>query len=373
MRRTFSLVDGSSQRRYPFNFERKSLLELKVQLRSTPIGFLLKIMAIDTNSGYIFATVTTALLCVIIPVTIVGNLTTIMAFIKVRSLREKPSDLLILALSCADLGTGFALVMLFPVTAIGYWPWGEIGCQVYVWFANICVFSGVIITASISWDRFLLISRDYPKYIKLQSRKRIIVTILVVYFYAIGMGSLDFILWNTIPVPGGGKESFDYSQECRSPAKHNFIYAMVLFMVNMCLPMVIIEVLSLWFVILLRGKLKNRAQVGDIDSASITASTGRSTMASYSRDRNTREGSRNRYTKAAITLGALIIALNICLPPFVLYILIISFFCPKCSNGNVRDMLNYLLYFNSCLNPLLYAATMGKIRRFYKSIICRRS
>ena len=329
------------------------------------------------NSADKFATVTTVLLCVIIPVTIVGNLATIMAFIKVRSLREKPSDLLILALSCADLGTGFA--MLFPVTAIGYWPWGEIGCQIYVWFANICVFSGVIITASISLDRYLLISRDYPKYIKLQSKKRIIVTILVVYVYATSMGFLEVISWNLIPVPGGGKESFDYSRECRSPAKHNFTYAMVLFMVNMFLPMMMIEILSLSFVVLLRRKLKNRAQVGDQDYSqsgntpgSNTATTGRSTIASNSGDKNSREGSRNRYTKAAITLGALVIALNICLPPFVLYILIISFFCPKCSNGNVRDTLNYLLYFNSCLNPLLYTATMGKIRRFYKSFICRR-
>ena len=330
------------------------------------------------DSGDTIATVTTALLCIIIPVTIVGNLATIMAFIKVRPLREKPSDLLILALSCADLGTGFALVMLFPVTAIGYWPWGEIGCQIYVWFANICVFSGVIITASISLDRYLLISKDYPKYMKLQSKKRIIIAILVVYVYATSMGFLEVILWNIIPVPGAGKESFDYSRECRSPAKHNFTYAVVLFMVNMFLPMIVIEILSLSFVVLLRRKLKNRAQVGDQDNSqsgntqeSNTATTGRS--ASDSGDRSTREGSRNRYTKAAITLGALVMALNICLPPFVLYILIISFFCPKCSNGNVRDMLNYLLYFNSCLNPLLYAVTMGKIRRFYKSIICKRS
>ncbi|XP_072039230.1 D(1A) dopamine receptor-like [Amphiura filiformis] len=328
----------------------------------------------------VFTTVTLALLCIVIPITILGNSTTIVAFIKVRSLREKPSDLLILALSFADLGIGFALAMLFPVTAIGYWPWGEVGCQFYVFFANICVFSGVIITACISWDRYLLISREYPKYVKIQTRKNVIITILLVYGYATLVGIIELSLWNVIPIPiPGGKESFNYDRECRSPPKHNFSYAVTMFMVNMFLPMIVIELLSFAFVILLRRKLKRRVQVEDRDMSGTRTdentadSTTGTTRGTNSDNQNAKKNTRNRYTKAAITLGALVIALNICLPPFVLYILTVSFFCPECSNGLVRDMLSNLTFFNSCLNPLLYAATMGKIRRFYKTLIlCKR-
>ncbi len=319
----------------------------------------------------IFTTVTLVLLCIVIPLTIVGNLSTIIAFAKVRSLREKPSDLLILALSCADLGIGFALAMLFPVTAIGYWPWGERGCQFYVFFANIFVFSGVIITACISLDRYLLISRDYPKYVQIQTKKNVIVTILIVYGYATLVGVIEMALWNTISVPiPGGKKNFNYARECRSPPKHNFMYAVIMFMVNMFLPMIIVEFLSLTFVFLLRRKLKKRAQVGDMSenrSFQLTASSTRGTNSNVGQ--NVAKNTRSRYTKAAITLGALVIALNFCMPPFVLYILTVSFFCPECSNGLVRDMLSNLIFFNSCLNPLLYAATMGKIRRFYKNVV----
>ena len=84
-------------------------------------------------------------------------------------------------------------------------------------------------------------------------------------------------------------------------------------------------------------------------------------------------GTRNRYVKAAVTLGALVVAVNICVLPFILYVIIVSFFCPQCSNGFIRDILANILYMNSCLNPILYAATMSKIRRFYKSLFCQRN
>ena len=114
---------------------------------------------------------TTVLFCLLVLVTFVGNLATIVAFVKVRPLHEKPSDLFILALSCADFGVGIELLLVFPVAAIGYWPWGEVCCKMYSFLGNTCVFSGVIIIAFISCDRYLLISREYPKYIKLLTNK----------------------------------------------------------------------------------------------------------------------------------------------------------------------------------------------------------
>ena len=331
---------------------------------------------IHHGPGLLLTNITTALLSLVILVTLVGNLATIVAFVKVRSLHEKPSDLLILALSCADFGLGIDIILHFPVSAVGYWPWGEIGCQIYVLLGNTCVFSGVIITAFISLDRYLLISREYPMYIKLLTKRRIIISICLIYGYSSIMGIIEVTLWNYVPVPGGGKKNFDYSRECRSPPKHNFIYAMVMLMVNMFVPMIVVECLSFLFVVRLRSKLKSRARVGN-QALSQSQSRGEITMASDSTNRPPRMGdtqnnaSRNRYTKAAITLGALVITLNICMPPYVLYVIIVSFFCPECSNGSVREMLIYLIFVNSSINPLLYAATMGKIRRFYKSVFCK--
>ena len=70
---------------------------------------------------------------VLILLTVAGNFGTIMAFWKVRSLREKPSDLLILSLSIANLGVGISLVFLIPLIAFGKWTWGKLICQLYVY------------------------------------------------------------------------------------------------------------------------------------------------------------------------------------------------------------------------------------------------
>ena len=69
-----------------------------------------------------------ACICLIILVNIVGNTGTIAAFVKIRSLHEKPSDLLILNLSIADLGLGLMQLYFLPAL-LKVWPWGEIGCK----------------------------------------------------------------------------------------------------------------------------------------------------------------------------------------------------------------------------------------------------
>ena len=152
-------------------------------------------------------------------------------------------------------------------------------------------------------------------------------------------------------VPDGGKKNFDYSRECRSPPKHNFIYAMVMFMVNMFLPMIVVECLSFLFVVRLRSKLKGRARVGDQElSQSDNREESRNSPNILPRPGNNSDtqnkAPRNRYTKAAITVGVLVITLNICMPPYFLYVIIVSFFCPECSNGRVREMLIYLVFVN---------------------------
>ena len=58
----------------------------------------------DKKSFNLFFAIFIPILCFLITI---GNLGTIIAFWKLPSLRDKPSELLILSLSCADFITGF--------------------------------------------------------------------------------------------------------------------------------------------------------------------------------------------------------------------------------------------------------------------------
>ena len=76
---------------------------------------------------------------------------------------------------------------------------------------------------------------------------------------------------------------------------------------------------------------------------------------------------RKRYIKPIITYVMLVLSLLFCnLPAYTFNLFLIS--CPRCVSSNSGIILNYLtclIYFNSCLNPILYALTNGRIRHFY--------
>ena len=172
------------------------------------------------------------ILSVLTPFIIVGNSATIIAFWKMPDLRKKASNLLILSLACADLGMGLNLMMVLPSRIAGHWLIGKTGCQVSVFLLNVFIIGGIFTTASISLDRYLLISKAYPEYLKLQSHRKINVTISVIWLYALTMGFITLILWDLLKVPGIEPEGFDYGKECRSPSVHVFIPSAIFFVLN---------------------------------------------------------------------------------------------------------------------------------------------
>ncbi len=345
--------------------------------------------------------------CFITTITLLGNVGTIVAFWKVRGLREKPSNFFILNLSCTDLIMGVVHIFSISTYAAGYWIWGKTGCQIYVTLANIAVAGGILNTLLICWDRYLLISMEYPKYMKLQSERRVTRIITALWCYIIIGSFIEWMIWDTVKVPQT-LYKFDYSQQCRSPPKHNFIFQTLKFSRNVFLPLILIEAFSVAFVVRLRRRLRRGARVRDgadscnlpqgqqpgglsmnrsnvptvskNTSASATvAITHAHGMASAHTSSNARRSgqtttntdvNQQRYVKAAITFTALIVALNVCLLPFVLYISLVSLVCPICSNGLIREILGIIVIpMNSCINPILYAVTMRKIKQFYLKML----
>ncbi|XP_072039227.1 D(5)-like dopamine receptor [Amphiura filiformis] len=304
----------------------------------------------------------TSIQCLMVTATLLGNAGTIVAFYKVRGLREKPSDLFILSLSCADLLMGCVITFTVPTYALGYWAWGKTMCQLFATLANIAVIAGILNTLMICWDRYVLISKEYPKYVKIQSKRRVIGIITVVWVYSLITGFIEWVVWDVVKIPETVYE-FDFTRECRSPPKHNFVFQTQAFTRNVFLPLLGIEGLSVAFVVLLRRRLHKRMQVTDSEYSN--------TQSQQLQERSDQPGgsSTNRYVKAAITLAALVIALNLCLLPFILYTLYVSLVCPTCGDRLIRDILsNIFVPLNSCINPVLYAVTMSKIKRFYKRL-----
>ena len=305
---------------------------------------------------------------------LICNAATLGAFIKVQTLRQKPSNLLILCLACTDLGIGLVQICQFPL-AVQRWPFGKPGCQFAHWLASTCISAGLTTTAMISIDRYLLVSREYPKYLLIQTKKRIKCIIGGVWLYGLILGTTEVALWDTLQA--GMQDYFDYSRNCRSPPKVHGLFATLQFTLGGFCPVFIVELFSVAFFVRLIRKLR-RQKISAIDNVTSTSGIAGNSSSSVPMEvrkqpavaPQPRSNPNKRYKKAAIALGSIVAVMNICTMPFVLYA-VVTGFCIECKNFNVRHGLVYLVYLNSSINPFLYAATMTAIRKFYARIFCK--
>ena len=151
-------------------------------------------------------------------VTIIGNIIIIIAFIKVRSLRRKPSNALILALSVTDLLFG---IYEFVFKAVPYYfhngnPFDQAGCIVKVAFLNLYPIGNLLLVA-ISIDRVLLVSLPYPRYVKTLTFFRVRMIVLVCYSIGLVAAIIELSLWNFAITNCTAEINFKIF--CRSPPR----------------------------------------------------------------------------------------------------------------------------------------------------------
>ena len=194
----------------------------------------------------------------IIIITTVFNFTTIIAFIKVPSLRDKPSELLILNLCCADLITGAIFMPSVSPLYItpGHWPLGEAGCRVVASIMNMSIHGSLFSLIAISVDRFLMVYVEYPKYMKMQSYPRVYLTIGLCWTMALITVILEQGMWNWAKTLDETAASIDYSRFCLTPPRRIRWFSLSFFGVLFFLPVVTVFILSIAFLWQLSKRLK---------------------------------------------------------------------------------------------------------------------
>ena len=185
------------------------------------------------------------------------NLATIYAFWKLPALHQKPSELLILNLSFTDLLTGMILLPLVSPLYItpDHWPFGEVGCQIAVLILNISLPASLFALISISTDRFLLVYMEYPKYIRMQSRFRIYLTIAACWIGAILTGTIEIALWGFATEHIKDDIRIDFTKHCLSPTRRMLPFSLTFFLTLYFLPIILVCSLSIAFLYCLHRRL----------------------------------------------------------------------------------------------------------------------
>ncbi len=385
----------------------------------------------------------------------VGNVAIIIAFAMDHRVRSKPSDLIILALAIAD--SGICLIMLPLAIAnevVGTWFLGEIGCRLKFFIEPCFVTSGIMLVVILSWDRYLMLAKDYAVYMKIQTQKTVLKLIAIAWLFALLPGILENITWNYILklILESGRQVPNYDRKCTPPSARNSNYQLMILLLFRLIPITLVIIFGTLFLIHLRRRLLHWKRVGHkvlvsmagpsvatnatlaTESQSVTGhqmpaqhdqplsqmnsavdrntikntqsesnhdskipnkssspdsneaedATGHSNRASsVATNINSQEGKpnggitatksanknasilRKRYIKPTITYVALVTALLVCTTPIQIYTMSTLLICPSCFQPLFAKSFHMLVYFNSCLNPLLYALTNKKIRMFY--------
>ena len=263
-------------------------------------------------------------------VTIIGNILIIIAFIKVRSLRRKPSNALILALSITDLLFGIYELVFYAVPYYFYNgnPFGKSGCIVTVAFNNLYPISNLLLVA-ISIDRVLLVSLPYPKYVKTLTLFRVRMAVLACYLIGLVTAVIELSIWNLAIRKSA--EEINSAIFCKSPARHLEWFASIYFVALGFGPVFLIGILSAVFVCLLFRRIKTARRVGDLPSYSTSnavnavSSLGPLFLARQSLSRGealVETLIRNRYIKPAVTLFVLVAAMCISMLPLCTFVLL---------------------------------------------------
>lgn len=358
--------------------------------------------------------VVSILLGFIIIGTIIGNSLVCIAVGIVKRL-QSPSNLLIVSLALSDL---LVAVLVMPFSAAmevlgGYWPFNDTLCDLWTSLDVIMCTASILNLCMISVDRYFVITRPFQYAIK-RTPKRMAVMIAAVW-------SLSVII--SVPPLFGWKQPKQSPNSCVISQEIGYQIYATLGAFYVPLIVMIVIYFRIWRVSSRIMKKETNSKLGSIDRGNeqinLSVKSARSSGASdhlnipngtlskngYSEDHSddvssemiqsnrpsvpkrrftlkslisrTRTGSggssgTSKERKATKTLGIIMGGFTLCWLPFFILALVRPFLSPEAIPQWLTSLLMWLGYFNSFMNPVIYARFNRDFRTPFREILCFR-
>ncbi|XP_068429035.1 trace amine-associated receptor 13c-like [Clinocottus analis] len=272
--------------------------------------------------------------------TVTLNMLVIVSISHFRQLHT-PTNLLLLSLSISDFFIGF--LMLFQLMLIdGCWSLGDLICILYTVVDFIITSASVGTMVLISADRYVAICQplQYPNKV---TQKRVQVCICLCWICSVFLQTV--LLKENLEQPGRYNSCFG---EC--VVVINYIAGLADLVFTFIGPVTVIIVLYMRvFVVAVSQARAMRSHVTALPlKRSVTVTAKRSEM------------------KAARTLGVVIVVFLMCLSPYYWVIITGQ---DTLLNASSAAFVICLFYFNSCLNPVIYAFFYPWFRKAIKIIV----
>ncbi|XP_070551990.1 histamine H3 receptor-like [Ptychodera flava] len=365
----------------------------------------------------------TIVLSIITIGTIFGNTLTILAFAIDEKLRANLGNWFIVNLSLADFLVGaVSLPLNVAAYAHGYWPFGKDVCRFWSTVDYIATIESVFAVLLISLDRYLLLTIEV-RHVTMQTRKRVffqcacswILTCVIVLPLVLG-----YPAWT-------GRVFFDYDDTCDVEFLYDTAWTVAFVVVTFIAPLLTLVYLngSIYYRIRKRAKtvvpdnptkqfykdvVKTQVAIVNMDAIQATdmmsddnrhinashydvqaVGTGPATTSSNNTQegpsRENKPGERlsnpastatsssysdhreKRHRKAAKTLAVLVVVFFICWAPHNMAVVVDQLCSEYCVTEIAWDVVSYLLWINSTLNPILYGLFHPGFRQTFKKIL----
>ncbi|XP_034546416.1 trace amine-associated receptor 13c-like [Notolabrus celidotus] len=264
------------------------------------------------------------------------NLLVIISISHFRQLHTT-TNLALLSLAVSDFLVGLVVMPVEIIQTETCWFLGDLMCAVYYLLPFIIICASAASMVLISVDRYLAICYPlhYPTKVTV---KRVRFFVCVCWFYAFVVSVL--LLYDNLKQPGGYNSCYG---ECVVNISGDLDLAF-----SFVIPISVIVVLYLRvFVVAVTQARAMRTQI-----TTVTLQHSQTVMRSE--------------LKAARTLGIVVAVFLMCYCPYYCVFLISG----KILIGSTAEaLMGFLMYFNSCLNPLIYAFLYPWFRKAVKLIV----
>ncbi|XP_072037630.1 histamine H3 receptor-like [Amphiura filiformis] len=325
-------------------------------------------------------------------VTIIGNLLAIAAFLRNEKIRSKVANHFIFNLSVADLLVG---MVSLPVNNthlhFGYWPFGEVGCKVWLILDYTICFQGMTAVVFISIDRYCWVK--WPlKYIRLMTRRRAIGTIMIAWCSGFAFYIIHVLCWEHFE----GTALVNYQLHCDLEVIGGLTHAILAVLLEFMLPLVTVATVNgiVYHIVRKRFGGNNnlrRAHSSQKLNYHVQMVNSNSSPASTDVTLNTEKEKRKKSTtvinlpqitspviklqavprhwKTAATLSLMVMTIYVLWLPYQV-VLLLAPICDDCVSNLLWESVNYLLWATAAVNPFIYAYTNVHYRKEMLKIIC---
>ncbi|ELU08902.1 hypothetical protein CAPTEDRAFT_127317 [Capitella teleta] len=281
----------------------------------------------------------TIVISIMIGINVVGNCCTIIAFRSDAKLRTF-SNFYIFNLAVTDLFIGFVSLPFYTAyTLMNYtWPFGRVFCKIYNLFDYlVCVESSFTILC-ISVDRLLMVKLGPGLYQRMVTKRRTLLLIATTWLISAvlyGPAIVAFDIWRGYSIVP--------ENDCFVEFLDHFKFTAITSIFDFFTPSIAIVLSNVLLYLDIRRRSRSTQQVD--------------------------QGCLKRDLKAAKNLALLVALFLMCWAPYTTCALLQTI-CSSCVNADLFNFFVWLLWMNSSINPIVYAASNPRFRSHYYRLLC---